>query len=206
MSEDQRRVREERDAYKRVFSQIRIPEPVSLETVRKEERTGGWMKFYTKRAAAVAAAMVIVASTGVAYAADLGGLRTTVNVWLRGENKEIVADPNGDGGYTFYEEGNDEPVGSGGGVYIDDNGQEHVLGPQDVANTMVPVVEKRDDGSYWLSEEENCWDVTEYVTVGKEVHFHGKSMYYDVLVEEHSLSVESGPKSKPGVAYIELNQ
>lgn len=95
MSEDQRRVREERDAYKRVFSQIRIPEPVSLETVRKEERTGGWMKFYTKHAAAVAAAMVIVASTGVAYAADLGGLRTTVNVWLRGENKEIVADPMG---------------------------------------------------------------------------------------------------------------
>ena len=115
MSENEK-LQRERETYQRVFSKIQIPEPVDVETIMKENRRETGMNFWQKHAAALGAALVIAGSTGVAYAADLGGIRTTVNVWLHGEQKELEAVPDGSGGYEFYETGSDEPIGGGGGI------------------------------------------------------------------------------------------
>ncbi|MEY8468932.1 hypothetical protein [Faecalibaculum rodentium] len=197
-------IRKEREAYQRVFSRIQIPEPVDVETIMKENRRETGMNFWQKHAAALGAALVIAGSTGVAYAADLGGIRTTVNVWLHGEQKELEAVPDGSGGYEFYENGSDEPIGGGGGIWYDENGVEHEASAQDVADNMKPPVEILDDGRVTLELKEKVWDITGEVQRGKEAYFHAGDLYIQVLVEEESVSTQMSETPETGIIYIEL--
>lgn len=162
------------------------------------------MNFWQKHAAALGAALVIAGSTGVAYAADLGGIRTTVNVWLHGEHTQLDAVPNGTGGYEFYETGSDEPIGGGGGVWIDENGVEHAASAQEVADNMKPPVEILDDGRVTLELKEKVWDITGEVQRGKEAYFHAGDLYIQVLVEEESVSTQMSETPETGIIYIEL--
>lgn len=198
-------IRKEREAYQRVFSRIQIPEPVDVKTIMKENRRETGMNFWQKHAAALGAALVIAGSTGVAYAADLGGIRTTVNVWLHGEHTQLDAVPNGTGGYEFYETGSDEPIGGGGGVWIDENGVEHAASAQEVAENLASPVEVREDGTVWLSVNDRTWDITDYIQSGKSENFHAGSRYFRVLVEGTGVQTQTSDRPEPGIAYIELD-
>ena len=204
MSENEK-LQRERETYQRVFSKIQIPEPVDVETIMKENRRETGMNFWQKHAAALGAALVIAGSTGVAYAADLGGIRTTVNVWLHGEDTQLDAVPNGTGGYEFYETGSDESIGGGGGVWIDENGVEHAASAQEVAENLASPVEVREDGTVWLSVNEQTWDITDYIQSGKAENFHAGSRYFRVLVEGTGVQTQTSDRSEPGIAYIELD-
>ncbi|WP_276927667.1 hypothetical protein [Faecalibaculum rodentium] len=204
MSENEK-LQRERETYQRVFSKIQIPEPVDVETIMKENRRETGMNFWQKHAAALGAALVIAGSTGVAYAADLGGIRTTVNVWLHGEHTQLDAVPNGTGGYEFYETGSDEPIGGGGGVWIDENGVEHAASAQEVAENLASPVEVREDGTVWLSVNEQTWDITDYIQSGKAENFHAGSRYFRVLVEGTGVQTQTSDRPEPGIAYIELD-
>ena len=204
MSENEK-LQRERETYQRVFSKIQIPEPVDVETIMKENRRETGMNFWQKHAAALGAALVIAGSTGVAYAADLGGIRTTVNVWLHGEHTQLDAVPNGTGGYEFYETGSDEPIGGGGGVWIDENGVEHAASAQEVAENLASPVEVREDGTVWLSVNDQTWDITDYIQSGKAENFHAGSRYFRVLVEGTGVQTQTSDRSEPGIAYIELD-
>lgn len=203
MSENEK-LQRERETYQRVFSKIQIPEPVDVETIMKENRRETGMNFWQKHAAVLGAVLVIAGSTGVAYAADLGGIRTTVNVWLHGEQKELEAVPDGSGGYEFYENGSDEPIGGGGGIWYDENGVEHEASAQDVADNMKPPVEILDDGRVTLELKEKVWDITGEVQRGKEAYFHAGDLYIQVLVEEESVSTQMSETPETGIIYIEL--
>ncbi|OLU45968.1 hypothetical protein [Faecalibaculum rodentium] len=204
MSENEK-LQRERETYQRVFSKIQIPEPVDVETIMKENRRETGMNFWQKHAAALGAALVIAGSTGVAYAADLGGIRTTVNVWLHGEHTQLDAVPNGTGGYEFYETGSDEPIGGGGGVWIDENGVEHAASAQEVAENLASPVEVREDGTVWLSVNDQTWDITDYIQSGKAENFHAGSRYFRVLVEGTGVQTQTSDRPEPGIAYIELD-
>lgn len=204
MSENEK-LQRERETYQRVFSKIQIPEPVDVETIMKENRRETGMNFWQKHAAALGAALVIAGSTGVAYAADLGGIRTTVNVWLHGEHTQLDAVPNGTGGYEFYETGSDEPIGGGGGVWIDENGVEHAASAQEVAENLASPVEVREDGTVWLSVNDQTWDITDYIQSGKSENFHAGSRYFRVLVEGTGVQTQTSDRPEPGIAYIELD-
>lgn len=204
MSENEK-LQRERETYQRVFSKIQIPEPVDVETIMKENRRETGMNFWQKHAAALGAALVIAGSTGVAYAADLGGIRTTVNVWLHGEQKELEAVPDGSGGYEFYETGSDEPIGGGGGIWYDENGVEHEASAQDVAENLASPVEVREDGTVWLSVNDRTWDITDYIQSGKSENFHAGSRYFRVLVEGTGVQTQTSDRPEPGIAYIELD-
>lgn len=203
MSEDEK-IRKERSEYQRVFSQMQIPEPVDVQKILEEERTDGVMSFWKKHAMALAAAMVIVGSTGVAYAADLGGIRTTVNVWLHGEQTQLDAVPNGSGGYEFYENGSDQPVGGGGGVWIDEDGVEHQASAEEVAENLAAPVEVREDGSVWVSVKDRTWDVSGYFREGKEASFHANGKYIQAKLEDGSIQTQTTDQPEPGIEYIEL--
>lgn len=204
MSENEK-LQRERETYQRVFSKIQIPEPVDVETIMKENRRETGMNFWQKHAAALGAALVIAGSTGVAYAAVLGGIRTTVNVWLHGEHTQLDAVPNGTGGYEFYETGSDEPIGGGGGVWIDENGVEHAASAQEVAENLASPVEVREDGTVWLSVNDQTWDITDYIQSGKAENFHAGSRYFRVLVEGTGVQTQTSDRPEPGIAYIELD-
>ena len=62
-------------------------------------------------------ALVLVLSGGtICYANDVGGIRTIVTSWFEGKQTQIEAVDDGDLGYNFYKENEDEPFMGGGGV------------------------------------------------------------------------------------------
>ena len=59
-----------------------------------------------KTAAAVIAGFIILGGTGTAYAANVGGIQRTVQIWLHGDQTQATLDVSNDGTYTmeYYNE------------------------------------------------------------------------------------------------------
>ena len=59
-----------------------------------------------KTAAAVIAGCIILGGTGTAYAANVGGIQRTVQIWLHGDQTQATLDVSNDGTYTmeYYNE------------------------------------------------------------------------------------------------------
>lgn len=109
------------------------------------------------------------------------GIRTQVTYWLNGSLEEIEAVSNEDGGYDFYKEGEDEPFVSGGGVWIDDFGNEHALDAQDVADsTLNEDVHIKDDDTIWLKTRLGEWDITDLFRDQDTVRVTDGDRYYEI--------------------------
>ena len=111
-----------KERYQQAFSALPSSRQLHLEV----EEMAQIQKKHKKNiavAAAVACAALIGAS-GTAYAADLGGIQTKVNIWLNGRQVEAVETPNENGrSFTFTYEGEDGTESLGfGGVSIDEDG------------------------------------------------------------------------------------
>ncbi|WP_304684253.1 hypothetical protein [Ileibacterium valens] len=169
-------IEDERKKYRQVFSQIHIPQKIEVNVERNTRMN--WMK---KHAAALSAALLILSGSSAAYAADLGGIRTQVTYWLNGSLEEIEAVSNEDGGYDFYKEGEDEPFVSGGGVWIDDFGNEHALDAQDVADSALNEdVHIKDDDTIWLKTRLGEWDITDLFRDQDTVRVTDGDRYYEI--------------------------
>ena len=101
----------------------------------------------------VAACAMVIGSASIAYAADVGGIQRTVQLWLRGEQTAVTIEFDGAGGYNMEytdEEGNVR-YGGGVGVAIEAEGTERPLSEEELLGTLSgPDVEYRDDGSVWV--------------------------------------------------------
>ena len=96
-----------RERYKRAASYINPKKPFSAEEImERAEKTGEENKTSTttiKRmfiAACVVLSFMIVLPT-VAYAADLGGFRQTVKLWLYGRQSDVTVEQIGDGQFRM---------------------------------------------------------------------------------------------------------
>lgn len=139
------------EKYKQAFSVLRASDDFSWEADQMK-RAGKRVRF--QRAAALAAAcMMVVGSASIAYAADVGGIQRTVQLWLRGEQTAVTIEFDGAGGYNMEytdEEGNVR-YGGGVGVAIEADGTERPLSEEELLGTLSgPDVEYRDDGSVWV--------------------------------------------------------
>lgn len=189
--------------YKKAFSEIHIPQSVEMDYGM--ERKNSMTNWIQKHAIAFGAALVLLGSGTAAYAADLGGIRTNVQMWINGEQKEVEAVPNGDGGYEFYEPGSDTPFAGGGGVEYDQFGNEHPLSAQDVAENMGPNLENR-DGRFYLIEKDREWDITDYLNDDGEAYLKAEGLYYCITVEDgEAYSLSSQPNPESGRKYESLD-
>ena len=130
--------------YQRAFSVLHASESDLME-VKDMKRT---KKISVSRLVAACAAVVMVTGlTSVAYAADVGGIQRTVQIWLHGEQTTAVLDIQG----TSYTVTVGEVSTGGGGVAIDDNGNERPLTEEEIMEQLnAPNVEYRDDGTVWV--------------------------------------------------------
>ncbi|MBE7003287.1 MAG: hypothetical protein E7425_03255 [Ruminococcaceae bacterium] len=124
-------------------------------------------KIYISRLAAVcAAAVMVLALASVAYAADVGGIRRTVQIWLRGEQVDVVMEAE-NGQYTLYREdenGEMQEIGGGGGIEIDQFGNERPLTPEEMMEEFDgshPDVEYKADGTVWLYYRDQVIELTD---------------------------------------------
>lgn len=150
-----------------------------------------------KTLAACAAVAVIFGSMSAAYAADLGGIREKFTVWLHGEQTEVTIKDENNGSFTYTytdEEGNTQERG-GGGVAIDENGNETPLSAKEVLNeAFSDEVDIDKDGNVWLYYKDRKINITDLfgedgickVAVEKD----GEIAYFTVENEDNGYSYQ----------------
>lgn len=122
-----------------------------------------------RRLISVCAAAVLVAGMATAaYAADVGGIRRTIQIWIHGDQTSAVIDIQGGSYQLTYtdKEGRLQQMG-GGGVAIDSDGEERPLTEEEILEQFdAPQVEYREDGSAWLYCRGEKLDITDRFTDG----------------------------------------
>lgn len=172
------------EKYKQAFSVLQTSGDFSMEVEKMAMR----QKHHKVKtiAAAVAACIVLVGGAGTAYAANLGGIQRTIQLWINGNQTNATLEINNDGNSSTYtikipdENGNSTEI-TGGGVAMDGDGVERPLTEDEIMEQInQPDVEYEDDGSVWLYYKDRKLDITDrfedgicYVklTDGKDVKY-----------------------------------
>ncbi len=151
-----------KERYKQAFSALQPSDFLTWEDedMRKIQKKH---KLNIAVAAAVACA-VIIGVPGTVYAADIGGIREKISMWLYGTEKEVEITGNGAGGYTFTYEHNGQMEEMGaGGVSIGDDGSETWLSAAELAEDMNTHadVDTDDAGRVWVYYYDQQTDITD---------------------------------------------
>lgn len=151
-----------KEKYKQAFSVLLSSGEISLEVER--------MAIMNKRArmrtaaAAVAACVVLAGGSGIAYAADVGGIQRAVQLWIHGDQTTAVFEYDGDGSYqmTYPLEDGEVEERSGGGVAIEADGTERPLTEEELLDSLNdPEVEYKDDGTVWVYYYDQKIEITD---------------------------------------------
>ena len=138
-----------KERYQRTFSALHASESCLMEVTKMKNTK----RFHVSRlAAACLAAVMVLGLASVAYAADVGGIQRSVQLWINGDQTDAVLDIQGVGYTVTYqgEDGESHEFG-GGGVAINDDGSERPLTVDEIMEHLdSPEVDYRADGSVWV--------------------------------------------------------
>ena len=150
-----------KERYKEAFGVLR-PEKEQWEV---QPMKNNIKTFKTKRILAVAAVVVILAVAAVgAYAADVGGIQTTLKTWFHGEEVDVDVSTGENGEYNFEikdENGNVTGSFGGGGVELGLFGKERTLSPQEVLDANNLDIVTNEDGRMMLYYYDQSYDITD---------------------------------------------
>lgn len=122
-----------RDRFKRAFSSIRIPDDFVPDLKEEAEPKKMHRSSFRSFAAAVCAVLAVLIGGTACYAADVGGIQRTIQVWFHGDQTDAVMTVDGESGaatWTIQDE-NGEEIHSGG-VTINNDGSTSPLTEKDV--------------------------------------------------------------------------
>lgn len=183
-----------KEKYKQAFSGLHPLEPISLEV---EQMVKIQKKHKFQVAAAILTAFILVGGTGTVYAANVGGIQRTIQLWIHGDQTDATLDVKEDGSYSlnYSDENGKEVEQGGGGVAFDANGTERPLTEEEIMEQInMPEVEYEEDGSVWVYYENQKIEITDkfdndkvcYVKIkGKE-----KTLYLTVKYQNGYCSSE----------------
>ena len=176
------------EKYKQAFSAIHAPGKFSLEG--NQMNTTSRSHRIRTMAAAVAACIIIVGSTTVAYAADLGGIQRTLQLWMHGDQTEVTIQFDGNGSYNMdYMDSEGNAAHQGGGeVSIADDGTEIPLSEEELMEElMAPNVGYEEDGSvfvYWFDQKVDITDKFENGVCYVKLENDGETLYMTVKYQD----------------------
>ena len=151
-----------KEKYKQAFSVLHTSdisegEVKYMAKLRKQQKM--------KLAAAAIAVCVIVGGTGTAYAANVGGIQRTIQLWMHGDQTSATFDFNADdGSYNLeYQDESGKTVSQGGGGGArGPNGSERPLTEEELMEELnAPDVEYLDDGSVWVYYKNQKIEITD---------------------------------------------
>jgi hypothetical protein len=152
-----------REQYKKAFSVLQASGDFTLG----DEKMAVLKKKAMLRtfAAAACACLVIVGSSRIAYAANVGGIQRTIQLWMYGDQTDVTIDFDGSGNYTMEytdTDGNTREAG-GGGVAIEADGTERALTEDELILDLSRSVDVsyNDDGKIMLYFQGQAVDITE---------------------------------------------
>ena len=108
----------------------------------------------------VLAACLVVTFAVTAYAADIGGIRRKIQIWLFGDQTTAVLDIQ-DGQWTVTDE-KGALIRSGGGVAFEADGSERPLTEEEILEQLeIPDLVHKEDGSTWVYYHGRTIEITE---------------------------------------------
>lgn len=122
-----------------------LPSPKEKEILKMKKN-----HHYIRRLGTIAAAVALIFALAItAYAADIGGIQRTIQLWLYGNQTNVILDIQ-DGQYTLTNDAGDVII-SGGGVSIDPDGSERPLTEDEIIDHLdKPDLLYREDGTVWI--------------------------------------------------------
>ena len=192
-----------KENYKKAFSVLKSSCDFTLE----EKRMNRIKRENTHRNLLVAAAvmLVVMAGSGTAYAADLGGIRETVQMWIHGEQTDVTIN---DESIEYVDKDGNVQVETG----IESNPQtgERPLTGEEIAEEKVNEVDvdKTDDGKVIMYFHDKQFDVTDNIANKKDT-FHvvadGSEVYVKLDFDANGdFSITTSPRPDWFTDYIEL--
>lgn len=176
------------ERFKSAYKNVKMPDNLqqNLKEMEEMENNGKAIKRTAFIPALLAAAVILAGSGTVCYAADLGGFRTTVNMWINGNKTpaELTEEQPGQFTVRYTDNSGEEQTIGGGGVVIDGNNNERPATADEYLSQLNenPNVEKTDDGKWILYYKDQKVDITDrfvdgYCHVVLENSETGKKIY-----------------------------
>ena len=206
-----------REQYKKAFSVLQASGDFTLG----DEKMAVLKKKAMLRtfAAAACACLVIVGSSRIAYAANVGGIQRTIQLWMHGDQTDVTIDFDGSGNYTMEytdTDGNTRELG-GGGFDVDADGTKRALTEDELIWHLFEEVDVsyNDDGRIMLYFQGQVADITDkfendicYIFLnGTDLNGTDVSLYVTVLkAEDGGFPIASSPdrylqykETEPGI-------
>ena len=173
-----------KEKYQKAFSVLHASDRCRMEA---EDMMKMKKANYKKTVAAAAAAAILLAGgTGTAYAANVGGIQRTIQLWIYGDQTTATLTANDDDTYTITysdKDGNEKTMGTGG-VAIQADGTEAPPTPEEIEEHLnMPDVEYEDDGSVWVYYQDQKLDITDKFVDGvcyTKIEGKDKTLYLTV--------------------------
>ncbi len=138
-----------RERYQRTFSALHASGKDVMEVTTMKQR--GKIRI-GKLATACMAFILVLGLTSAAYAADIGGIRRNIQLWIHGDQTDAVIEiENGQYSLTYEDEDGTVQQQSGGGIAFDWKGKERPLTEEEILEELnSPDVQYEEDGSIWV--------------------------------------------------------
>lgn len=176
-----------KEKYKQAFSVLHPSGDISVE-VEKMAMMSRKAKLRTAAAAATACLLVALGG-GMAYAADVGGIQRTVQLWINGEMTNAEVSFDGEGNYELSYTREDGSTGErgGGGVAYDQDGEHPLTESELLEELNSPEVVYEDDGTVWVYYYDQKIEITDRFEDGVcyvEISENGKPLYMTVKYQD----------------------
>lgn len=151
-----------KEKYKQAFSALQASGEISLE-VEKMAIMSKKAKLKTA-AAMITVCLILAGGSGIAYAADIGGIQRTIQLWIDGDQTTAAFEYNSDGSYSISipSEDGEKEVRGGGGIAYEADGTERPLTEDEILETLNdPQVVYEDDGTVWVYYYDQKIEITD---------------------------------------------
>ena len=177
-----------KEKYQKAFSALHASDRFRMEA---EDMMKMKKANYRKTVAAAAAAAIFLAGgTGTAYAANVGGIQRTVQLWIYGDQTTATLTANDDDSYTITypkQDGTESTIGTGG-LAVQADGTESLLTTEEIEEHLnMPDVEYEDDGSVWVYYQDQKLDITDKFVDGvcyTKIEGKDKTLYLTVKYDD----------------------
>jgi len=151
-----------KERYQRTFLAVHTSTDYYAEVIKMNK---AHKRFYMSKAMVACLVLVFVLGAATtAYAANVGGIQRTVQIWLHGDQTDAVIDIKEDGSYSlsWQDENGAVQEQGGGGVAIEEDGKERPLTEEEIMEHLnEPDVSYKDDGTVWVYYYNQALDITE---------------------------------------------
>ena len=147
-------------------------------------------KGFSRMAAAIAVACLVLGAGGICYAADVGGIRTKLDLWLNGEKNQVYVNADGQG--FSWTDDSGEWHGFGG-MTVDEDGNTTPMSAEELAGMVNNEASlKLVDGRIMLYYKNLSFDVTDMISDDGTLYVHIEDPLNPVTYNSFTEITEAG--------------